>query len=243
MTAKTVETGRSAGLSPRSEARIAGAIYAAVIVLGAYAELVARQGLVIAGNPAATLQSIALHQSQYRAGFLIEMATNMLAIPVTVILWRLLKPVNFTVALIALVFDLTQNTINALNAWTQFVPLGLLDSAADAAAIPPAQRAALARLALHWHDVGFEIGLSFFGVALLLEGGLVFRSGYFPRWLGALYAFAGACYLVVAADYFLDLELPVVTALQFGSFIGETVMALWLLVIGLDETKWPEQIS
>jgi len=227
-------------ISPRSEARVAGAIYVLVIVFGAYAELVGRQGLVVAGNPAATLNAIASHQAQYRLGFMAEMITNMLAIPSTVIFWRLLRPVNAMVALIALVFDLTQNTINALNALMQFAPLSLLPGSPDVSALPASELAALAKLALRWHDVGFQIGLTFFSFALLLEGGLVFLSGYFPRWLGALYVFAGACYLVVACDYFLDLHIAFVTQIQFGSFVGEAAMALWLLVVGLDQTKWRE---
>jgi hypothetical protein len=227
-------------ISPRTEARIAGAIYVLVIAFGAYAELVGRQGFVVAGSPIATLHSIAVHQVQYRLGFVAEMITNVLAIPVTIIfVWRLLRPVNPTLALIALVFDLTQNTINAVNAWTQFAPLGFLSGSPDVSALPLSVQAALARMALHWHDAGFQIGLTFFGFALLLEGGLVFRSRYFPRWLGILYAFAGACYLVAACDYFMALRITVVPYLQLGSFAGEAVMALWLLVVGLNPARWP----
>ena len=226
--------------SPRLEARIAGGLYILVIVFGAYAELIGREGFVVANNPVATLAAIQAHAQLYRLGFLAEMVTNILAIPVTVIVvWRLLRPVSPPIALIALVLDLTQNTINALNAWTQFAPLTLLSGSSDLAALPAPELAALARLALRWHDVGFQIGLTFFGFALLLEGGLVFRSGYFPRWLGALYAFAGACYLIMACDFFLALGLPIAGYLQLGSFIGETAMALWLLVVGLDIAKWP----
>lgn len=228
-----------AQISPRLEARIAGGLYVLVIVFGAYAELVGRQGVIVAANPAATLAAIQSHEQQYRLGFMAEMITNMLAIPVTVIMWRLLRPVNAAIALIALVFDLTQNTINALNAWTQFAPLGLLPGSPDVAQLPVSELAALARLALRWHDIGFQIGLSFFGFALLLEGSLVFRSGYFPRWLGALYVFAGACYLIVACDFFLALGLTVTGYLQLGSFVGEAAMALWLLLVGLNAARWP----
>lgn len=227
-------------ISPRNEARIAGAIYVLVIVLGAYAELGGRQGSVIAGSPIATLHSIAVHQTQYRLGFLAEMLTNVLAIPVTIIfVWRLLRPVNPTFALIALVFDLTQNTINAVNAWTQYAPLAFVSGSPDVAALSLSEQAALARLALHWHDMGFQIGLTFFGFALLLEGWLVFRSGYFPRWLGILYALAGGCYLVAACDYFMALRMTIIPYLQLGSFAGEAVMALWLLLVGLNPAKWP----
>jgi hypothetical protein len=226
--------------SPRLEARFAGLLYVLVIVLGAYAELVGRQGLVVSGDATGTLNAIGAHQGAYRLGFMAEMATNLLAIPTTVIVWRLLTPAGPLVAVTALVFDLTQNAINAVNAWTQFAPLTLLPGSADLAGLPDGQAAALARLFLRLHDVGFEIGLTFFGVALLLEGALTARSGYFPRWLGGLYMLAGACYLAAAVDYFLRLNLPISPYVQLGSVIGEAAMALWLLAVGVDERRWRE---
>lgn len=228
----------SASTSPRFEARIAGALYVSVIVLGAYAELVGRQGLVVSGNPLATLQAITAHQHAYRLGFVAEMLTNIIAVPTTLIIWRLLTPAGRNLALVALVLDLTQNTINAMNAWTQFAPLTLLPGLPDLQAVSPAQLAALARLALHWHDLGFQIGLTFFSFALLIEGWLVFRSGYFPRWLGLLYMLAGAGYLVAAGNYFLAAHLPIYPYVLYVSFVGEAAMALWLLIVGVNASKW-----
>ncbi len=224
--------------SPRLEARIAGGLYVLVIILGAYAELVGRQGVIVDGDPAATLRAIGAHQGSYRLGFMAEMITNVLAIPTTLILWRLLRPTGPRLALMALVLDLTQNTVNAMNAWTQFAPLTLVPGAPDVAAVSPAELAALARLALRWHDVGFDVGLTFFGFALLFEGWLVARSGYFPRWLGAIYMLAGACYLAASGDYFLALRLPISPYVQFGSLVGEAAMALWLLIVGVDQGRW-----
>lgn len=224
--------------SPRLEARIVGGLYVLVIVLGAYAELVGRQGLIVENDPGGTLRAIAAHEGAYRLGFLAEMLTNILAIPSTLIFWRLLSPAGPQLALTALVLDLTQNTINAVNAWTQFAPLFLIPGARDLGGLPPDLVAALARLALRWHDVGFTTALTFFGFALVIEGALVVRSGYFPRWLGAIYLLAGACYLASSLDYFLALHWPISPYLQLGSFVGEAAMALWLLIIGVNETRW-----
>ena len=62
----------------------------------------------------------------------------------------------------------------------RLVPLILTANVADLAVIPPAQLADFARLTLHLHEVGFQIGLTFFGFGLLLEGWLVFCAFYFP---------------------------------------------------------------
>jgi hypothetical protein len=221
---------------PRLEARIAGFGYLLVILLGGFAEIGVRQGLVTAGDPAATAQAIIAHQSLFRWGFAAEMMTNVIAIPVTLILWRLLAPTGAFLALLAVALDLTQNTINAVNAWTQFAPLTLITGSPDLAAIPHAELAALARLALTWHDVGFDIGLTFFGFALLAWGWLIFRSGYFPRWLGALYALAGAAYLANSAAYFADVAIS--PYVLYVCLIGEGALTLWLLIVGVNEARW-----
>ena len=224
--------------SIRTQARIAGLIYLAVILLGGFAEVGVRQGLVAPGNPLATALAIRSHEGLFRLGFAAEMMTNVLAVPVTILVWRLIAPAGPMLALIAIVLDLTQNAVNAVNAWTQFAPLTLLGGSPDLRAIPPDQLAALARLALKWHDVGFGIGLTFFGFALLIEGLLIFRSGYFPRWLGGLYALAGGAYLVNSFSQFLAPGLPVFPWVLLISLVGESALCLWLLIVGVDAGKW-----
>ena len=222
--------------SPRLEARIAGFLYLLVILLGGFAEIGVRQELVAAGDPAATATAIMAHQGLFRLGFAAEMMTNVIAIPLTLIFYRLLSPVGRFWLLLAVALDLTQNTVNTVNAWTQFAPLTLLNGSPDLAGIPRAELAALARLALKWHDVGFDIGLTFFGFALLIYGALIFRSGFLPRFLGLLYGLAGACYLVNSATYFLG--LPGSAYILYPCLVGEGALSLWLLIVGVNEPKW-----
>jgi hypothetical protein len=228
---------RAPTISPRFEARIAGGLYLLVILLGGFAEVGVRQGLVIDGDPAATARTIMAHASLFRLGFLAEMMTNVIAVPLTLVFYRLLAPVGRFWVLLAVVLDLTQNTVNAVNAWTQFAPLTLLSGSPDLAAIPHGELAALARLALKWHDVGFDIGLTFFGVALLIYGVVIFRSGFLPRILGVLYGLAGACYLANSFAYFFAPHLLSVYLL-LPCLVGEGALALWLLIVGVNEAKW-----
>lgn len=231
------------GLGMRGQARIAGALYLLVILLGGFAEVGVRQGLVVSGDAVATAAAIHAHDGLFRLGFAAEMMTNVIAIPVTLIVYRLLAPTGRFMALLGIALDLTQNTVNAVNAWTQFAPLTLLSGSPDLAAIPPHELAALARLALHWHDVGFNIGLTFFGFALLIEGALIFRSGYFPRWLGAIYALAGACYLVNSYASFLAPDLPIFPYILFPCLIGESAVCLWLMIVGVNEERWSAAVA
>lgn len=224
--------------SPSRQARIAGGLYVVIILLGLFAEVGVREGLVRPGNPLATADAILSHEFQFRLGFAAELVINLIAIPVTVIMYRLLQPVDRGLALTAIVFDLTQNTVNAINAWTQFAPLTLLSPNPELSAVPLAERAAFARLALHWHDVGFQIALGFFGVALLIYGVLIARSTFWPRWLGLVYGLAGASYLVDSFAFFLAPDLDLGAVLLPVCLAGESVFALWLLARGIDEPKW-----
>jgi len=227
----------SAVRSPRTEARIAGVLYLLVILFGGFAEVAVRQGLVTTGDPAASARAIMTHQDLFRLGFAAEMMTNVIAVPLTLIFYRLLAPTARFWVLLAVLLDLTQNTVNAVNAWTQFAPLTLLSGSPDLAAIPPAQLAAFARLALKWHDVGFDIGLTFFGFALLIYGVVIFRSGFLPSFLGVLYGLAGSCYLVNSFTYFIvpSLASPFIL---IPCVIGEGALALWLLIVGVNAAKW-----
>lgn len=74
------------------EARIAGLLYLLVILRGSFDEIGVRQELVKAGDPAATARAIMTHQGLFRLGFAAEMLTNILAIPTTLIIYRLIAP-------------------------------------------------------------------------------------------------------------------------------------------------------
>jgi uncharacterized protein DUF4386 len=234
---------RMSAISPRLEARIAGVLYLLVILLGGFAEVGVRQGMVTAGDPAATAHAIMAHEEFFRLGFAAEMMTNVIAIPLTLILYRLLVPAGGFMVLLAVVLDLTQNTINAVNAWTQFAPLTLLNGSPDLGAIPRDELEALARLALKWHDTGFQIGLTFFGFALLIYGGVIFRSGFFPRFLGLLYGLAGACYLANSYAYFLAPGLHIFPYILYPCVVGEGAFTLWLLIVGVNEPKWRAAVA
>ena len=224
--------------SPTAKAHIAGALYVAIILCGGFAEIVGRQSVVAPGDPAATAHAILSHQGLFRLGLAAECFTNLLAIPATVIIYQMLRPVSRSWLLLAVVFDLTQNAINAVNAVTQYAPLVLLNGSPDVAALALPERAALARFALHLHDAGFNVALSFFGVALLIYGSVVFRSGFLPRLLGLLYALAGASYLANSFLFFLAPSFTGGALLLLVCLVGESAFALWLLIAGVDAAKW-----
>ena len=78
-----------------------------------------------------------------------------------------------------------------------------------------------------FYDIWY-VGQFLFGLHLLLLGYLAYRSGYIPRVLGVLLAIAGLGY---AADSLgTVLSQGSWTAISSFTFIGEFLLALWLVI-------------
>jgi membrane-bound ClpP family serine protease len=85
-------------------------------------------------------------------------------------------------------------------------------------------------LAVSLHGQGFGIGLIFFGVACVIRGALIAKSGVLPRVLGWGLVVAGAAYLVNSLALLLapDVAKLLFPAVLLPAFVGELAFALWL---------------
>jgi len=78
--------------------------------------------------------------------------------------------------------------------------------------------------------------LVFFGPYCLLLGYLIFRSTFLPRILGVLMALAGLGWLV----FLSPLATHLTTYLKILGFVAEMSLMLWLIVMGVNASKWEE---
>jgi hypothetical protein len=233
---------RIAGVSPTSMARIAGFLYLIVILFGAFAELGVRAKLVVAGNPAATAQNIMAHQTLYRLGFTAEVFYLACNVPLVVIFYGLFKVVNRNVALLDAIFGLVSTAIEAVSLLAHYAPLVILGGASYLSAFSPAQLQAASYLSLQLFEGGFAICLVFFGFDCFAMAYLIINSTFFPRIIGVALAIEGVGYLVNSFTLFLA---PAWQARIFPYFtvtaLAEIALALWLLVMGINEPRWREQ--
>ena len=91
-----------------------------------------------------------------------------------------------------------------------------------------------------WHPHGVDIALIFYGSYCLLIGYLIFRSGFLPRILGALVAFAGLCWLTFLFPPLRHYLYPYNLA---SGVLGQGSLMLWLIVMGVNVQRWKEQAS
>ncbi len=227
--------------SPQSYARLAGVMYLAIILLGMFGELYVRGTLIVPGDAAATAQAISASPQLWRAGVVGDLLMHVLDVPVMLILYALLRPISKSLALLATLFNLVQTAVLVLNKLNLLLPVFLLGDAAVLNAFSAEQLQALAMLAIETHAHGFGIGLIFFGVACLVRGVLIWRSGYWPQALGVLIFIAGLSYLTNSFALLLapSFAAAIFPAVLVPAFVGELAFCLWLIVKGLNTERRP----
>lgn len=201
-----------------------------------------RGALIVPDDMAQTVANLLAHERLLRMGFSAAVIVVMCNLPLGLLLYELLKVVNPRVALLALLFIVASSTLEAVNATHYIEPLLLL-RLPEYAAFGPAQVQALVRGPIRLFGPGFGLSLAYFGVFCILTGYLLWKSRFFPRLLGVLMIVAGAYYLTNYSFLgFLDLPpVPYIDKLR-PTLVAEVAMALWLLIVGVDETKWRAQV-
>jgi hypothetical protein len=204
------------------KARIAGWCYLSVIAGGLFAEAVVRGSLIVEGDPAATARQIADHATLWRWGLLVHLLYLLPALTVNVLVYELFKPVQATLARLALACAVVAVAIEAMALLQVYEPLVLADDtqAYDAAVL---------------FDPAFALSLALFAGFCALVGVLILRSDLVPRPIGGLMLLAGACYLVDTAALIVapDLAAHLMPAILLPCLVGELSLALYFVVRGV----------
>ena len=231
-------------MSPRVKARLAGVLYLIIIVGGIFAQLFVRDRLVVTGDAAATSQNIVSHALLYRLGFSVEVFYLLCNIPLSFLLYDLFKAVHRKLVVIAVLFSFVGTAIEGVALLAHYAPLVLLGKSTMLAAFTAEQLQTAAYVSIRMFDYGFMIALSFFGCFCVTMGYLIWRSTFFPRFVGALLCVQGAGYLINSFAHFIA---PAVGAKVFPfllvSGIAEVSFCLTLLIVGVNVQRWQEQDS
>jgi hypothetical protein len=127
-------------------ARVGGVIYLIIIVAGIFGELFVRGKLVVHGDVAATAANIIASPLLWRIGISGDLLMQLCDIPLMLIFYVLLKPVNKNLALMNLLFNMIQTAVLVANKLNLLMPLFLLGDAAYLSTVDPNQLHVLAYL-------------------------------------------------------------------------------------------------
>jgi len=238
-------TDHTVNSSPKLCARIGGALYLIIIVIGLFGEAFVRDKLIMSGDAAATAANIMSHESLWRFHIAAELFLLICAVALLLILYALLRPVSRDLALLAVFINLVSIGIEAATTMYLLQALFPLGNAGYLKAFTREQLYAMASLSLKSHGYGFSVSLLFFGCFCLIVGYLIFRSGYLPKPIGVLMQIAGLSYLTNSFALILSPAVAnrLFPAILLPAFVGEASLCLWLLVKGVNVPKWQEQVS
>jgi Domain of unknown function (DUF4386) len=225
------------GTSPRFRARLAGVFYLLTFVTGGLA-IFARHGLVVDGNAAATATNIVAHESLFRLGTAGDVLVVAWYIAVTALFYGLFKPVSRGGSLLAACFGLVGCAILGFTCLFQLAPFVALQGAQYSSVFRVEQLQALAYMSLELYGQTYSIAVVFFGFYCLLIGGLIFKSTFLPRSLGALMVIAGLGWLTFLSPPLAKSLSPYILA---PGIVGEGSLTVWLLVVGVNASKWQEK--
>ena len=210
-------------------------LYFAIAALGA----IVTKGIAVPNDAAATANNILAHVNAYRAGLAFDLISNLVYIALTALLFGLFRPVDRTLAVLAAFFGLAGCTVQIVGGLLRVAPLIVLTNPQllSAFSAPQLQAAAFGGLTLY--KSVFHISFVLFGSFELVTGVLILRSTFLPRWLGWWWIVAG-----LAAMIFLWPPLATsLFVLILAADAAELALLVWLLVKGVDESKWRDLSS
>lgn len=221
------------GASPLVHARVTGLVGVLVLASGSFAGFVASD-LVVRGDAAATSRNIVASESLFRLGVVSSLIMMIAFMFYALLLYRLLRPVSESHAMIMVGLVVASVPIYMLNQVNQFAALLL---ASD-------QLHEQLKLFLDLHRLGNLIGGIFFGLWLFPLGLLVFKSGFLPRFLGILLMFGAPGYLVLFVQAFLfpgSERTLWSNPFLLVTHVSELALLLWLLVRGVNVEQWEKR--
>jgi len=244
MAFRTETMEQTAESSPRLKARVAGGLYLIIIIAGAFHYGFVRSATFVSGDAGATAANILKNEVLYRFGFVAAIILLCCNVPLALLFYDLFKVVNRSLSALVAFFTLVATAIETANLFNFFAPLILLlDGEQNVTTFNAEQLQSLAYVFLELQAVGFNVALVFFAFYDLSMGYLVFTSTFLPRVLGFLMAIGGLCYLTNSFASFISpgFATVLVPYIQVPSGLAELSLCLWLLVFGLNESRWLKQ--
>jgi hypothetical protein len=198
--------------------------------LAGFGKVFALDGLVTEGNAAQTARDIMQSMGLFRFSIVSLILVVALDVVVAWALYRVFSPVSKSISLLAA-------TLRVVYAGVFLVAVGqlvgvarLLGSDAAPSVFSADQVHAQALSGVDAFNDVWYVGQFLFGLHLLVIGYLAYRSGYVPRFLGVLLIIAGIGYAI--DSFAIVLSAGSWTNISSFTFIGEFLLALWLVIWG-----------
>lgn len=225
-------------ISNKTTARIAGLLYLMVVLTGIFTLMYVPTKLIVWDNAPITFQNINANEKIFRLGIVSGLVCYIFFLFLSLVLYKLLKPVNENYAKLMVLFVFLSLPTFFINVQNELNILSLLNDPDYINLFSTEQIKSQVLIYLNQYDNGMSIVHIFSGLWLLPFGYLVFKSGFLPKILGILLMLGCFGYLINFTGYTLFKNYPELGISKFVSLpasIGEIGTCLWLLIIGVKE--------
>jgi hypothetical protein len=224
------QQGPDASRPVREASLIAGVALLLMAALAGFGYNVAIHGLITPGNATRTAQDIMAHQGLFQVGIASLFLVIALDVVAALGLYRVFSPVSKPISAAAAAMRVVYAGIFAaavvqLAGAARLLGGGKTLPASGTDRVHAEALSDINRFTDIWHA-----GLILFGLYLLVIAWLAWRSGYVPRLLGILIAVAGLGYIYDSIGQFVSGGSW--TQVSTVTFIGEFLLALWLVIRG-----------
>jgi hypothetical protein len=197
-------------------------------VVAIFGKVVAVDGLVTEGDATRTATDIMASQGLFRLGIASLVVVIALDVVVAWALYRVFSPVSRSLSMLAAALRLVYSGVFMVAIGQLLGVIRLLSNDGNLAVFGADQVDAQAMLGITAFNDIWYVGQFLFGLHLLLIGYLAYRSSYIPRLLGVLLVISGFGYATDSMGAVLALGSW--TNISSFTFIGEFLLALWLLI-------------
>jgi len=225
--------------SPRTIARLTAIFYLITIMGGGFAQGLVSDKLVNFKDAGTTAANILANETLYRTAFSVFMIEMSCQIITSVLFYQLLKPVDRNIALVATALSLSAAIIKTTARTFFIAPVSILHSSA-LGAFSADQINALSLILLRIDNKGPQIALAMFGPSGVLTGWLMYKSTFFPKWLGVLGIVGGALW---TTWYWPPLGSKLFMVSVVFALAGVVATCAYMLIYGVNEARWRERVA
>jgi hypothetical protein len=228
----------------RRAARVAGFLYLLQMATGVFGQTFVRDQLIVRGDAIKTAQNIVSAERLFRLSIATDLVTYATVIVLIWALYVVLRPVNRNLAVLAVLFRLTENAILCVATVNSLVVLRLLSRVDYLKTFDENQLHSLVMLALSAQGLEMNVGFILLGLGSAVFAYLLLKSRYVPVVLAALGIFSSLVLAIVtlAIIVFPGLgTLGLIYMLPMG--IYEVGLGLWLAFKGIQSPGGSSQKS
>ena len=227
----------SNSISTRQASRVAGVGYILLFALAIFANFFVREGLVVPGNAVQTATNIAESGMLFRFGMVSFLIVFLLDVFVAWALHVIFRDVSHDYSLLAAWFRLVYTVFMGVGLIFFFQALQFLSGAEFLSVIGTEALQANALVAIDTFNSTWLVGLTAFGLHLIVLGVLIVRSGLAPKLLGWVLIVSGCAYMIDTVAHSLmsnyqDYETLFVSIVAIPAVFAEGWFGLWLLLRG-----------